>query len=125
MTPTLGKLFKGPRFLHLIVLLVLLGSLFAVRNLATHAGTNEDCRPDGMYKTPGVDTPYCLVYDTAGREKMNIPRRIIGYFPSWRTGKNGQPRYLASDIPWSKITHINYAFAHIGSDNKISVGTTS
>ncbi|MEK8227533.1 hypothetical protein NKG05_17645 [Oerskovia sp. M15] len=24
---------------------------------------------------------------------------MIGYFSSWRTGANGQPRYLASDIP--------------------------
>ncbi|MCE7001261.1 glycosyl hydrolase family 18 protein [Kibdelosporangium philippinense] len=31
-------------------------------------------------------------------------------------------RYLANNIPWSKITHINYAFAHVGADNRISVG---
>lgn len=52
---------------------------------------------------------------------MAIDRRIIGYFPSWRLGADGTPRYLAKDIPWSKITHINYAFAHV-QDNKISVG---
>jgi chitinase len=76
---------------------------------------NEQCRPDGLYRTPGVDVPYCLAYDTAGREKMGAdhPRRIIGYFTGWRHGKDGTPAYLASDIPWSKVTHINYAFAHI------------
>ena len=86
------------------------------------AQTNhESCRPDGLYKTSGVNTPYCQAYDSSGREKMAIPRRIIGYFPSWRTGTNGQPRYLVKDIPFGKVTHINYAFGHI-ENNRISVG---
>ncbi|GAA3397797.1 chitinase C-terminal domain-containing protein [Streptomyces roseoviridis] len=90
----------------------------------SHAADNESCRPDGLHKTPGVDVPYCSVYDTEGREKMGADhqRRVIGYFTGWRTGKNGEPAYLAKDIPWDKITHINYAFGHIGSDNKLSVG---
>ncbi|MGW6569798.1 chitinase C-terminal domain-containing protein [Streptomyces sp. NPDC054975] len=90
----------------------------------SHAADNESCRPDGLYKTPGVDVPYCSVYDTEGREKMGADhqRRVIGYFTGWRTGKNGEPAYLANNIPWDKITHINYAFGHVGSDNKLSVG---
>ncbi|MER5766488.1 chitinase C-terminal domain-containing protein [Streptomyces sp. NPDC001985] len=85
---------------------------------------HESCRPDGLYATPGVDVPYCSVYDTEGREKMGADhqRRIIGYFASWRTGKDGRPAYLASDIPWDKITHINYAFGAIDGANKLSVG---
>lgn len=91
---------------------------------ASHAAADESCRPDGLYQTPGVDVPYCSVYDTDGREKMGADhqRRVIGYFTGWRTGKNGEPAYLAPDIPWDKVTHLNYAFAHVGSDNKISVG---
>ncbi|MET7397902.1 glycosyl hydrolase family 18 protein [Dactylosporangium sp. NPDC005572] len=83
------------------------------------------CRPDGLYQTPGVTVPYCNAYDTNGRETLGADhgRRIIGYFTSWRTGKNGAPAYLASQIPWDKITHINYAFAHVDGANKISVGT--
>ncbi|GAA2923847.1 chitinase C-terminal domain-containing protein [Streptomyces enissocaesilis] len=93
----------------------------------SHAADNESCRPDGLYRTPGVDVPYCSVYDTEGREKMGADhqRRVIGYFTGWRTGKNGEPAYLASDIPWDKVTHLNYAFAHIGSDHRISVGSDS
>ncbi|WP_428964913.1 glycosyl hydrolase family 18 protein [Micromonospora fluostatini] len=84
----------------------------------------EACRPDGLYRTPGVAVPYCTVYDTDGREKManDHSRRVIGYFTSWRTGRNGAPAYLASQIPWNKITHINYAFAHVDATNRISVG---
>ncbi|OEJ27887.1 chitinase [Streptomyces agglomeratus] len=91
----------------------------------SHAADHESCRPDGLYKTPGVDVPYCSVYDTEGREKMGADhkRRVIGYFTGWRTGKNGEPAYLASDIPWDKVTHLNYAFAHIRSDHRISVGS--
>ncbi|MGW4380291.1 chitinase C-terminal domain-containing protein [Kitasatospora sp. NPDC004531] len=86
---------------------------------------NQACRPDGMYTTPGVDVPYCNVYDTSGREQMGADhqRRVIGYFTSWRTGKDGTPAYLVNNIPWDKVTHLNYAFAHVGSDNTLSVGT--
>lgn len=90
---------------------------------ATIGTTSAGCRPDGLYQTPGVTVPYCKVYDTDGREKMDSPRRVIGYFTGWRDGKDGTPRYLPKDIPWDKVTHINYAFAHIDDANKVSVGT--
>ncbi|MEU7554607.1 chitinase C-terminal domain-containing protein [Streptomyces sp. NPDC044571] len=90
----------------------------------SQAADNEGCRPDGLYKTAGVDVPYCSVYDSEGREKMGADhqRRVIGYFTGWRTGKDGTPAYLANNVPWSKVTHLNYAFAHVGADNRISVG---
>ncbi|WP_105101653.1 glycosyl hydrolase family 18 protein [Microbulbifer pacificus] len=88
---------------------------------------DHPCRPDGLYTTPGTAPNYCDIYDAEGREDMGAdhPRRIIGYFTSWRNGANGQPSYLVKDIPWDKITHINYAFAHVGSDYSVSVGNTS
>ncbi|WP_165984490.1 chitinase C-terminal domain-containing protein [Streptomyces sp. YIM 98790] len=94
---------------------------------AAQAEDHAACRPDGLWTTPGVDVPYCSVYDTAGRERLGADhqRRVIGYFTGWRTGAGGQDAYLASDIPWDKVTHINYAFAHVGGDNRISVGADS
>lgn len=85
---------------------------------------HELCRPEGLYQTAGVAVPYCTVYDQQGREKMGAdhPRRVIGYFTSWRTGKNGQTAYLANNIPWQHLTHINYAFAHIDSQHRVSIG---
>ena len=55
------------------------------------------------------------IYRADGSECMgdDHPRRIIGYFTSWRTGNNGYPAYLAKDLPWDKLTHINYAFASV------------
>ncbi|MDT8998234.1 glycosyl hydrolase family 18 protein [Paucibacter sp. APW11] len=88
---------------------------------------DEKCRPEGLYTTPGTTPAYCKVYDANGRELMGAdkPRRIIGYFTSWRTGKDGTPAYLASQIPWDKLTHINYAFAHVDGSNKLSIGNTA
>ncbi len=59
------------------------------------------------------------VYRADGSECMgdDHPRRIIGYYTSWRTGKNGLPSYLAHDLPWEKLTHINYAFAGVAKDS--------
>ncbi|MFG6447882.1 chitinase C-terminal domain-containing protein [Roseateles sp. BYS180W] len=88
---------------------------------------DERCRPEGLYTTPGTAPAYCKVYDDQGREVMGAdkPRRIIGYFTSWRTGKNGQPAYLAKDIPWAQLTHINYAFAHVDAQNRLSIGNAA
>ncbi|GAB2725873.1 hypothetical protein GCM10010442_54340 [Kitasatospora kifunensis] len=85
--------------------------------------TSGDCRPEGMTPTQGVNTPYCQVYDNTGREWVgnNRTRRVIGYFTGWRAGTDGDPKYLVSNIPWTKVTHINYAFASIVG-NRISIG---
>ncbi|WP_368166098.1 glycosyl hydrolase family 18 protein [Aeromonas sp. R9-1] len=66
------------------------------------SGGNLSCDIRQVYRPDGYE---CMGDDHA--------RRVIGYFTSWRTGKNGLPSYLVSDIPWSKITHINYAFASV------------
>ncbi|MBL8298737.1 MAG: chitinase C-terminal domain-containing protein [Rhodanobacteraceae bacterium] len=107
---------------------------FAIALLPVFAGLSSGaalaqqsaCRPDGMQPSAGVATPYCLAYDNDGRERMGgRARRIIGYFTGWRTGVDGSPRFLANNIPWSKITHINYAFAHVDDANRLSVGNES
>lgn len=97
---------------------------FRVVDNTAGPGDRDACKPEGLYQTPGVNTPYCSIYDADGREDMGAdhPRRVIGYFTSWRNGANGQPTYLVDDIPWDKITHINYAFAHVDANNKVSIG---
>ncbi|AEN08789.1 MULTISPECIES: chitinase C-terminal domain-containing protein [unclassified Streptomyces] len=121
--PTLPAAVAAVAGLLLGALAVIPSTAAATPSAAT--ADQESCRPDGLYRTPGVDVPYCSVYDTEGREKMGADhqRRVIGYFTSWRTGKDGKDAYLASDIPWDKVTHLNYAFAHVDGDNKISVGS--
>ncbi|MFM2586794.1 chitinase C-terminal domain-containing protein [Vibrio sp. TBV020] len=88
------------------------------------APTVATCRPDGLYQTEGVNVPYCTTYDEEGRELMGAdhPRRVIGYFTSWRAGDDPQAAYLVKDIPWEQLTHINYAFVGIGSDGKVNLG---
>ncbi|MFJ1935850.1 glycosyl hydrolase family 18 protein [Kitasatospora sp. NPDC088160] len=89
----------------------------------TKPASSGDCRPEGMAATPGVNARYCDVYDNSGREWVgnNRTRRTVGYFTGWRSGAKGDPAYLASNIPWSKVTHVNYAFAKV-ENNRISVG---
>ncbi|CZF86196.1 chitinase C-terminal domain-containing protein [Grimontia marina] len=90
----------------------------------TGAPVVSNCRPEGLFQTPGVNVPYCTIYDAEGREDMGTdhPRRIIGYFTSWRAGDDPQAAYLVKDIPWEELTHINYAFVSIGSDGKVNIG---
>ncbi|RJQ79083.1 chitinase [Pseudonocardiaceae bacterium YIM PH 21723] len=100
-------------------------TVLSVTNSAS-AADDQKCRPDGLAYTASVSAPYCQNYDENGREKLanGNSRRIIGYFTNWRTGANGTPKYLVNDIPWDKVTHINYAFAGI-KNNKVSVGAES
>ncbi|MGW2601460.1 glycosyl hydrolase family 18 protein [Streptomyces klenkii] len=88
--------------------------------------SSGDCRPEGMTPTKGVAARYCDVYDGAGREWVgkDRTRRMVGYFTGWRAGTNGDPKYLVSNIPWSKVSHINYAFARVDND-RISIGDPS
>ncbi|MGW1279558.1 glycosyl hydrolase family 18 protein [Streptomyces tsukubensis] len=85
---------------------------------------HPSCRPEGMIPTAGASARYCDVYDKEGREWLGgagHDRRIVGYFNATRNGTDGRPRYLVKNIPWSRVTHINYAFARI-EGNRISVG---
>ncbi len=93
----------------------------------TGTPTVSNCRPEGLYQTPGINVPYCSIYDADGREDMGAdhPRRIIGYFTSWRAGDDPQSSYLVSDIPWEQLTHINYAFVSIGTDGKVNIGNVN
>src|SRR5215475_1830372 len=86
-------------------------------------GDHAACRPDGLTPTANTNTPYCLTYQGDGREWLGQgrSRRVVGYFNGSRTGADGMPYYLVKNIPWSKVTHLNYAFATV-ENNRISVG---
>lgn len=48
----------------------------------------------------------------------NMSTKIIGYYPAWKAYSG----YTPDKLDVSKLTHINYAFAYIGQDNKIKLG---
>jgi len=70
----------------------------------------------------GDTTGLGTVYDDDDPDPPADPgseTRIIGYFPSW--GIYGRD-YQVEDIPAEKLTYINYAFANIGADLRITMG---
>ncbi|MBQ72815.1 MAG: hypothetical protein CMJ67_07900, partial [Planctomycetaceae bacterium] len=47
--------------------------------------------------------------------------RVVAYYIEWGTyGRDYQPE----DIPWESITHLNYAFANIGDDGRVTLFDT-
>lgn len=59
--------------------------------------------------------------------KDQTQRKIVGYFPAWAYNeeRNVQADYMVTDLQWDDLTHIQYAFCVVGSDNKISFGDAS
>ncbi|UJF33011.1 glycosyl hydrolase family 18 protein [Paenibacillus hexagrammi] len=49
---------------------------------------------------------------------ISTAKALIGYYSSWSTYSGKQ----IADLDGSKLTHINYAFANIGSDLRIALG---
>lgn len=57
-----------------------------------------------------------ITVKTKGKESTsNI---IVGYYPAWKSYSG----YTPDKLDVTKLTHINYAFAYIGQDNKIKLG---
>ena len=53
------------------------------------------------------------------RDEMVALPIIVAYYAAWSIYSRS---YFVSEIPVEKITHINYAFANIGTDGKIALG---
>ncbi|RIX50144.1 glycoside hydrolase family 18 [Paenibacillus nanensis] len=93
-------------------------------------GTSETA----VYKVAGLkpETEYSFkvrAVDQAGNQSPssapvtiktlpNLSKAVIGYYPSW----SAYSGHEISELDGSKLTHINYAFANIGSDLKIELG---
>ena len=76
--------------------------------------------PSSVSSVPPVTSSEPQV--TSSESSSVTPAKIIaGYYASW----SAYSGYTPSDIPASKLTHINYAFAKIGDDLKIALGDPS
>lgn len=62
--------------------------------------------------SPSTSTKTSQISAQSTLQQKDGNKRIVAYFPEWGVyaGHNG---YAISNIPWDKITHINYAFATI------------
>jgi chitinase len=94
----------------------------------TNAYTAAGLTPDTQYtfyvqaKDPtGNKSPIsnlCTVTTEPQAPPPAIPYRVVGYYTSWSAYRDFTP----DKIPYSQVTHINYAFANIGSDLLITLG---
>ena len=60
-----------------------------------------------------------LLLSSWGACPVQDSRKVVAYYIEWGIyGRNYQP----ADMPLDSITHVNYAFANIGSDGRIAIG---
>ncbi|MGL5354464.1 MAG: glycosyl hydrolase family 18 protein, partial [Clostridium sp.] len=52
----------------------------------------------------------------------DLERKVVGYFPEWAYKSEAQGFFDVADLQWDSLTHIQYSFAMVGSDNKIAFG---
>lgn len=72
--------------------------------------------------TPGVTSaPTPTPAPTLAPTAAPAQKMMVGYYASW-AAYNG---YTPLDIPAGELTHINYAFANIGTDLKIAMGDST
>ena len=50
---------------------------------------------------------------------ISINRKVLAYFTAYSIYERS---YFVSDIPGAKITHLNYAYANVGANGRITVG---
>ncbi|MEC8321680.1 MAG: glycosyl hydrolase family 18 protein [Planctomycetota bacterium] len=74
---------------------------------------------DGSGVVDGADLGFLLA--AWGACPVVEERRVVAYYIEWGTyGRDYQP----ADIPWESITHLNYAFADIGPDGRVTLFDT-
>lgn len=59
-----------------------------------------------------------MVFNIIQTRKEIKAKKIVGYYAAWSSYSGFSPRKIDAE----KLTHINYAFANIGSDLKITLG---
>ncbi|MFF2018689.1 glycosyl hydrolase family 18 protein [Paenibacillus sp. NPDC058177] len=91
------------RFLAAMLSLILLIPLYA----GAGAGSQSVAQAEGANAAAVPPAP-------------DHPRKIVAYFPEWGDQAN-KGFYTVDKIPWSKITHINYAFAQVNAQNTIEL----
>ncbi len=75
-------------------------------------------KPNRRMRAAAAVTALALCFGCTGALAASSGKVIAGYYASWAAYSG----YTPADIPASKLTHILYAFAAIGSDNRIALG---
>lgn len=78
-----------------------------------------------MLKNKVVVIYFILVFCLGACQPISIQttvaaegQKIIGYYPAWAAARG----VLLKDVPYSKLTHINYAFSNVSEDGECILG---
>ena len=128
--------FKRGRYLFLLVVLIFLSnSLFGYntvaarpnKNVGKHARTTVTPTPTPtltptliptLTAAPTLIPTVTPVVTVTPAPDSSPSQRMVGYYAAWAAYSGFKP----DQVDAKKLTHINYAFANIGSDMKITLG---
>ena len=82
------------------------------------ASNVEPSRRTFLKATGAVATAGALGTQEVGAHG-DYPPRVVGYYPYWADN------YEPGDVPYSKITHLNYAFLNVESDGTVVLADSS
>ena len=82
------------------------------RELTTNASRRTFLKGTGAMVTAGA-------LAASGAEAASGGNSVVGYYPSYAGS------YTPSDVPFDKLTHLNFAFLDVASDGTVSIGSSS
>jgi chitinase len=77
-----------------------------------------------LLKPVSLAITLCLISTATVVQSAQLPKKILGYYIAWGMYPTHMS-YKPVNIPWDKITHINYAFAEITPGSWTIKGTDS
>lgn len=102
-----------------VVIIVILVFSLVTFGCGAETGPTENELGDARPGTGGNDVEPTGPGNDGGPDAPPGARRIVAYFTAWSVyGRN----FHVADIPASRITHINYAFANISAEGECALG---
>ncbi|KAI3650015.1 hypothetical protein MP228_005647 [Amoeboaphelidium protococcarum] len=98
------------------------GNWILKRIFSNNNNSNQSKKTKQLQQSRDCDAMIPVSPSSSQQEQVHYPsvggKRVVAYFISWGIYAR---KYLATDIPADKITHLNYAFAKISQDGQFEV----
>ena len=87
-------------------------SVFAVSNLGMTANAAISRKANAAY-VEKYKTTLGQNAKPVPNDRVDLNRKLVGYFPSWAYASEQQSYFNATDLQWDELTHIQYSFGFI------------